>query len=161
MWKDLCLSLASALATNDPFLVEPLQPDVFLRDLVSFPPLNWATNLAEKWVLGMVRKRHSDEGILKLLGEIDLKLAESKNVQSACRSMDISAAPFYNWQKRFGGMGRSQKVEMRSLEKENARLKKIVAELEPEKLIFKESRTYLKPRARRPRSSAKPSPTRG
>ena len=49
--------------------------------------------------------------------------------------------------RRFGGMGRSQLAELRSLEKENARLKKIVAELELDKLILKESLDCLKPRA--------------
>ena len=53
----------------------------------------------------------------------------------------------YNWRKRFGGMGKSQLSELRSLEKENARLKKIVAELELDKLILKESLSHLKPRA--------------
>jgi putative transposase len=70
----------------------------------------------------MARKRHSDEDILKLLREIEVKLANGSDVQSACRGM--------------GG-----------LEKENTRLKKIVAELELDKLILKESMTYLKPRA--------------
>ena len=49
--------------------------------------------------------------------------------------------------KRFGGMGRSQLSEMGSLEKENTWLKRIVAELELDKLILRESLTYLKPRA--------------
>jgi len=59
----------------------------------------------------------------------------------------ISDATFYNWRKRFGSMGKSPLSELRSLEKENARLNKIVAELELDKLIFKESLNYLKPRA--------------
>ncbi len=95
----------------------------------------------------MARKRHSDEDILKLLREIELKLANGSDVASACRGVGISDATYYNWRKRFGGMGRSQLSELRSLEKENARLKKIVAELELDKLILKESLTYLKPRA--------------
>ena len=95
----------------------------------------------------MARERHSDEDILKLLREIEVKLSASCNVQSACRGVGISDATFYNWRKRFGGMGRSQLSEMRSLAKENTRLKKIVAELELDKLILKESLTYLKPRA--------------
>ena len=95
----------------------------------------------------MARKRHSDEDILKLLREIEVKLSAGSNVQSACRGVGISDATYYNWRKRFGGMGRSQLSEMRSLEKENTRLKKIVAELELDKLILKESLTYLKPRA--------------
>ena len=53
----------------------------------------------------------------------------------------MSDATYYNWLKRFGGMGRSQLSEMRILEKENTRLKRIVAELELDKLILRESLT--------------------
>ena len=95
----------------------------------------------------MARKRHSDEDILKLLREIELKLTAGDDVASACRSVGISDATYYNWRRRFGGMGRSQLSEMKSLEKENARLKRIVAELELDKLILKESLNHLKPRA--------------
>ncbi|MEM6888131.1 MAG: transposase [Pseudomonadota bacterium] len=93
----------------------------------------------------MARKRHSDADELKLLREIELKLEAGGDVASACRSVGISDATYYNWRKRFGGMGRSQLSEMKSLEKENARLKKIVAELELDKLILKESLNHLKP----------------
>ncbi|QPH53207.1 transposase [Pontivivens ytuae] len=72
----------------------------------------------------MARKRHSDEDVLKLLREIELKLTAGDDVASACRSVGISDATYYNWRKRFGGMGRSQLSELKSLEKENARLKK-------------------------------------
>jgi len=95
----------------------------------------------------MARKRYSDEDVLKLLREIELKLSGGSDVSSACRSVGISDATYYNWRKRFGGMGKSQLSELCSLEKENTRLKKIVAELELDKLILKESLTYLKPRA--------------
>ena len=95
----------------------------------------------------MARKRHSDEDILKLLREIEPRLASGSDVASACRAVGISDATYYTWRKRFGGMGKSQLSELRSLEKENARLKKIVAELELDKLILKEGLNYLKPRA--------------
>ena len=95
----------------------------------------------------MARKRHSDEDILKLLREIELRLASGSDVASACRAVGISDATYYTWRKRFGGMGKSQLSELRSLEKENARLKRIVAELELDKLILKEGLNYLKPRA--------------
>ena len=94
----------------------------------------------------MARKRHSDEDILKLLREIELKLAIGSDVASACRGVGISDATYYNWRKRFGGLGWSQLSEMGNLEKENVRLKKIVAELELDKLILKESLTYPKAR---------------
>ena len=95
----------------------------------------------------MARKRYSDEDILKLPREIELNLASGNDVVTACRSVGISDATYYNWRKRFGGMGRSQLSELKSLEKENGRLKKILAELELDKLILKESLDFLKPRA--------------
>ena len=56
----------------------------------------------------MARKRHSDEDVLKLLREIELKLAAGDDVASACRSVGISDATYYNWRKRFGAMDESQ-----------------------------------------------------
>jgi len=95
----------------------------------------------------MARKRYSDEDILRLLREIELHLASGSDVSTACRKAGVSDATYYNWRKTFGGMGRSQLSEMKSLEKENQRLKKIVADLELDKLILKESLDFLKPKA--------------
>ena len=95
----------------------------------------------------MARKRYSDEDILRLLREIELHLASGKDVATACRTAGVSDATYYNWRKKYGGMGRSQLSELKSLEKENQRLKKIVADLELDKLILKESLDFLKPRA--------------
>ena len=95
----------------------------------------------------MVRKRHSDEDFLKLLREIWLNLSAGEDVASACRGVAISDATYYNWRKPFGGMGRAQLSDLKNLEIENARLKKIVAELELNKLILKESLNHLEPRA--------------
>jgi len=93
----------------------------------------------------MARKRHSDEDILKLLREIEVHLASGSDVATACRTAGISDATYYTWRKKFGGMGRSQLSELKALEKENQRLKKIVADLELDKLILKESLDFLKP----------------
>lgn len=95
----------------------------------------------------MARKRHSDEDILRLLREIELNLASGSDVATACRIAGVSDATYYNWRKRFGGMGRSELANLKALQKENDRLKKIVAELELDKLILKESHEYLKPKA--------------
>jgi len=94
----------------------------------------------------MARKRYSDEDVLKLLREIEVHLSSGADVATACRSAGISDATYYNWRKRFGGMGKSQLSEFKALEKENGRLKKIVAELELDKLILKESLDFLKPK---------------
>ena len=94
----------------------------------------------------MARTRYSDEDCLKLLREIELKLASGSDISSACRAAGISDATYYAWRKKFGSMGRSQLAELKALEKENQRLKKIVADLELDKLILKESLDFLKPK---------------
>jgi len=95
----------------------------------------------------MARKRYSDEDILRLLREIEVHLSSGMDVVSACRMVGISDATYYTWRKKFGGVGRSQLAEMKALQKENSRLKKIVADLELDKLILKESLDFLKPKA--------------
>ncbi len=83
--------------------------------------------------------------------EIDLHLASGRDVATACRAAGVSDATCYNWLRKFSGMGRSQLSELKALEKENQGLKKIVAELERDKLILKERLDFLKPKTwRRP-----------
>jgi transposase-like protein len=94
----------------------------------------------------MARKRHSDEDILRLLREIEVHIHGGMDVVSTCRKAGVSDKTYYVWRKKFGSMGRSQLSEMKSLQKENDRLKKIVAELELDKLILKESLDFLKPK---------------
>ena len=95
----------------------------------------------------MARKRFSDEDALKLLREIDVHLHDGLDVLSSCRKAGISDKTYYYWRKKFGGIGRPQLSEKRSLQKENERLKKILAELQLDKLILKESLDHLKPKA--------------
>ena len=95
----------------------------------------------------MARKRYSDEDALKVLREIDVHLHDGLDVVSSCHKAGISDKTYYHWRKKFGGMGRSQLSEMRALRKENERLKKILTELQLDKLILKESLDYLKPKA--------------
>lgn len=94
----------------------------------------------------MARKRHSDEDVLKILREIEVRLASGADVATACRTAGISDATYYTWRKKFGGVSRSHLSELKSLQKENERLKKIVADLELDKLILKESVYFLKPK---------------
>ena len=94
----------------------------------------------------MARKRFSEEDIISLLRQIELDLAAGSDVQTACRSAGVSDATYYKWRKSYGGMGKSQLRELKALEKENARLKRIVTELELDKLILKESLDFLKPK---------------
>ncbi len=95
----------------------------------------------------MARKRFSDEDVLNLLRQIDVELSTGVDVASACRKVGISNATYYSWRRRYGGMAKSQLQEKKALEKENTRLKRIVADLELDKLILKETLDYLKPKA--------------
>lgn len=95
----------------------------------------------------MARKRYSDENALKILREIDAHLHDGHDVVSSCRKAGISDKTYYYWHKKFGGMGRSHLSEMRALEKENERLKNIVAELQLDKLVVQDSLDYFKPKA--------------
>ncbi|MEO0613249.1 MAG: transposase [Pseudomonadota bacterium] len=94
----------------------------------------------------MARKRFSEEDILNLLRQRELSLDPGADVATACRSAGVSDGTYYNWQKKYGGMGKSQLREMKELEKQNTQLKKIVAELELDKPILKESLDFLKPK---------------
>lgn len=94
----------------------------------------------------MARKRYSDEDVINLLRQIELNLSSGSDVQTACRSAGVSDATYYKWRKRYGGMGKSQLSELKALEKENMRLKRIVTDLELDKIILKESLDFLKPR---------------
>ena len=76
-----------------------------------------------------------------------MHLHDGLDVVSACRKAGISDKTYYYWRKKLGGLGRLQLSEMKALKKENERLKKIVADLQLDKLILKESLDYLKPKA--------------
>jgi len=95
----------------------------------------------------LARKRHSDEDILKLLREIELHPAGGVDVATACHSAGIGDATYDNRRKTFGGMGRSQLSKLKALEKENRRLRKIVVDLELDKLILRERPDFSKPNA--------------
>ena len=95
----------------------------------------------------MARKRYSEEDILRLLLEIEVYLHGGMDDVSACPTAVISDKTYYGWRKRYGGMGRRNLTEFKALEKENQRLKKILPELELDKLILEESLDSLKPRA--------------
>lgn len=60
------------------------------------------------------------------------------NVEEVCRKMGISEATFYNWKKKFGGLGITELRRLRQLEEENSQLKKLVADLSLDKQILQD-----------------------
>ena len=87
----------------------------------------------------MKRKRHSPEQIIRKLREAEAELSAGASMESACRKLEISEATYHRWKNQYGGMKADEAKRLKELEKENVRLKKIVADLELDKEILKEA----------------------
>ena len=87
----------------------------------------------------MSRKRYSPEKIIGMLREAEVALAQGMTIGAICRQLSISEQSYYRWRKQYGGLKISQFKRMKDMERENARLKKAVAELTLDKVILKEA----------------------
>jgi len=87
----------------------------------------------------MKRKNRRPEQIVALLREAQAKLAEGQTVEEVCRQIGISEATYYNWRKQYGQMDVNQARQFKAVQKENARLKKLVADLSLDNAILKET----------------------
>ena len=87
----------------------------------------------------MKRKFHTSEQIVKKLREADVAIASGSTIEQVCRQLQISDATYYNWRKQYGRMKLDQIKQLKSLQKENVRLKKLVADLSLDKAILKEA----------------------
>jgi putative transposase len=87
----------------------------------------------------MGRKRFTAEQIINLLREAEVLLNQSSTVGEVCRKLGISEQTYYRWRKDYGGMRVDQAKRLKELEKENARLKKLVADLSLDNDILKEA----------------------
>jgi putative transposase len=75
-----------------------------------------------------MKKRHTPEQIVRKLHEADEKLAAGASVPEVTKQLGISVATFHRWRNQYGGMNSSEAKRLKELQKENARLKKLVAE---------------------------------
>ena len=87
----------------------------------------------------MKRKLHTSEQIVQKLREADAKIASGATVEQVCKEMGISDASYYNWRRQYGQMKLNQVKHLKSLAKENTRLKKLVAELSLDKAALQEA----------------------
>lgn len=87
----------------------------------------------------MRRKRHSPEQIVRKLREAEAALSAGKSVEEACKSLGVSAQTYFRWKREYGGAKGEEVKRLKELQKENARLKAIVADLELDKKILKEA----------------------
>jgi len=84
------------------------------------------------------RKRHTPEQIVRKLGQADRLLADGGDVAAVCRELQVSEQTFYRWRNQFGGMKAEDAKRLKELEKQNATLKRLLAEAELEKAALKE-----------------------
>lgn len=81
-----------------------------------------------------MKKRYSEEQIVYALKQAEL----GETVAEICRKMGVSEATFYNWKKRYKGMGVAELRRLKALEEENGRLKQLVADLSLDKQILQD-----------------------
>ncbi len=86
----------------------------------------------------MARKRHTAEQIIAKLREAELALAKDQPLVDVARKLEISEQMYYRWRKEYGGLRVEQAKRLKELEKENARLKRLVADQALDNAILKE-----------------------
>lgn len=87
----------------------------------------------------MGRKRFTAEQIITMLREAEVLLSQGAQVADVWRKLGISEQSYYRWRKEYGGMRIDQAKRLKQLEQENARLKKLVADLSLDNAILKEA----------------------
>jgi putative transposase len=87
----------------------------------------------------MPKKRYSIEQILTKLREAEVLQSKGSRVPEACRQIGVSEQTFYRWRKEYGGLRMDQAHRLKELERENVRLKKLVAEQALDIDILKEA----------------------
>jgi putative transposase len=80
----------------------------------------------------MARRRHTPEQIIRKLREADRLLGEGADVSEVARHLEVSEQTYHRWRNQFGGMKAADARRLKDLERENARLKRIVADKELE-----------------------------
>jgi len=86
----------------------------------------------------MKRRKHTPEQIIRKLAEGEKLLAEGKSVEEVSRHLEITESTWHRWRNQYGGMKADDAKELKELRKENARLKKLLAEAELDKAMLKE-----------------------
>jgi len=87
----------------------------------------------------MVRKTYSPEQIINKLREVEVLISQGATTAEASRKANITEQTYYRWRREYGGMRIEQAKRFKELEKENTRLKKLVADLSLDISILKEA----------------------
>ena len=86
----------------------------------------------------MAKKGYTPEQIINKLREAEIVLSQGSSIGEASRKIGVTEQTYYRWRKEYGGMRVEQAKKLKGLEKENAQLKKLVADLSLDNAILKE-----------------------
>jgi transposase-like protein len=86
----------------------------------------------------MARKRYTAEEIICHLRTVEIEAGKGIGIADACRKLGITEQTYYRWKKEYGGLRVDQAKRLKGLEQENARLKRLVADLSLDNSILKE-----------------------
>ena len=86
----------------------------------------------------MTKKRHTPEQIVTLLRQVEVAVGNGKSTPQACKEAAITEQTYYRWRKEYGGLQLEQARRLKDLQKENAQLRRAVADLTVEKQILKD-----------------------
>lgn len=89
--------------------------------------------------LVMSRKRFSAEEIVNKLREADVLIARDQSIAQACKQIGVTDQTYYRWRKEYGGLKTDQARRLKELERENGRLKRLLADAELDKAILREA----------------------
>jgi putative transposase len=87
----------------------------------------------------MARKRHTAEEIIGKLREAEVLLSQGRSVAEAARAIGVTEQSYYRWRKEYGGLKMDQARRLKEVERENARLRRAVADLTLDKMILAEA----------------------
>ena len=89
----------------------------------------------------MARQRYTPEQIIAHLRQAEVMIGQGKSMDEVIRALGVTGNTYYRWRKEYGGMGTDQAKRLKELEAENARLKRVVADLTLDNVILKEVST--------------------
>ena len=87
----------------------------------------------------MSSPKHSTEQIIRKLREAEIELAKGRSIREVCKQLGVTDQTYYRWRKEYGGIRTDQARRLKELERENGRLKKVVADLTLDNVILKEA----------------------
>jgi transposase-like protein len=86
----------------------------------------------------MARKRHTSEQIIQKLREAEVLQSQGQTLAVACKKIEVTEQTYYRWRKEYGGLRMDQARRLKDLEKENSRLKQLVADQALDNAILRE-----------------------